>query len=105
MGQVTLPFCIPKDKRVRLVDPPSPFTINELACYIAWRWISKPVLSRMQAITVSDDDDEDGEVEFTSLSLWQEYCVYVKVEMTSNDVSNTSLPRCINSSAGTHLNK
>ncbi|KAK7171544.1 hypothetical protein R3I93_003988 [Phoxinus phoxinus] len=52
-----------------------------------------------QAITLSDDDDEDGEVEFTSLPLWQEYCVRVKVEMTSNDVSNTSLPRCIYPSA------
>ncbi|XP_077065057.1 interleukin-10 receptor subunit alpha isoform X2 [Siphateles boraxobius] len=51
-----------------------------------------------QATTVSDDDD-DGEVEFTSLPLWQEYCVYVKVEMTSNAVSNTSLPRCIYPSA------
>jgi len=66
--------------------------------------ISKPVLSRMQAITVRDDD-EDGEVEFTSLPLWQEYCVHVKVEMISNDVSNTSLPRCIYPSAGMHLNK
>lgn len=52
-----------------------------------------------QAITVSDDDDEDGEVVFTSLPLWQEYCVHVKVEMTSNDVSNSSLPRCIYPSA------
>ncbi|XP_056118460.1 interleukin-10 receptor subunit alpha [Rhinichthys klamathensis goyatoka] len=52
-----------------------------------------------QAITVSDDDDEDGEVEFTSLPLWQEYCVHVKVEMISSDVSNTSLPRCIYPSA------
>ncbi|XP_067307903.1 interleukin-10 receptor subunit alpha isoform X2 [Pseudorasbora parva] len=55
-----------------------------------------------QAITVSDDD-EDGEVEFTSLPLWQEYCVVVKVEITSNDVSNTSLPRCICPSADMSL--
>ncbi|KAG1951293.1 interleukin-10 receptor subunit alpha [Pimephales promelas] len=55
-----------------------------------------------QAITVSDDD-EDGEVEFTSLPLWQEYCVHVKVEMISNDVSNTSLPRCIYPSADTSM--
>ncbi len=54
----------------------------------------------MQALMVIDDD-EDGEVVLTSLSLWQEYCVHVKVEMTSSDVSNTSLPRCIYVSAGT----
>nr|AGV15830.1 interleukin-10 receptor 1 [Ctenopharyngodon idella] len=56
-----------------------------------------------EAITISDDDDEDGEVVFTSLPLWQEYCVRVKVEMTSNDVSNTSLPRCIYPSADMSL--
>ncbi|XP_059370745.1 interleukin-10 receptor subunit alpha [Carassius carassius] len=46
-----------------------------------------------QALT-EIDDDEDGEVEFTLLPLWQDYCVQVKVEMESIDVSNTSLPRC-----------
>ncbi|XP_067221107.1 interleukin-10 receptor subunit alpha [Chanodichthys erythropterus] len=59
-----------------------------------------------EAITIrdgDDDDDEDGEVVFTSLPLWQEYCVHVKVEMTSNDVSNTSLPRCIYPSADMSL--
>ncbi|XP_016355917.1 uncharacterized protein LOC107699231 [Sinocyclocheilus anshuiensis] len=55
-----------------------------------------------QALTVIDDD-EDGEVEFTSLPLWQEYCIHVKVEMTSSDVSNTSLPRCIYPSADVSL--
>ncbi|KAK2881373.1 hypothetical protein Q8A67_018641 [Cirrhinus molitorella] len=52
---------------------------------------------------VSEDDDEDGEVEFTSLPLWQEYCIRVKVEMISDDVSNTSLPRCIYPSADPSL--
>ncbi|ROL44001.1 hypothetical protein DPX16_10285 [Anabarilius grahami] len=33
----------------------------------------------------------------------EEYCVRVKVEMTSNDVSNTSLPRCIYPSADMSL--
>uniref|UniRef100_A0A672MIK8 Interleukin 10 receptor, alpha n=1 Tax=Sinocyclocheilus grahami TaxID=75366 RepID=A0A672MIK8_SINGR len=55
-----------------------------------------------EALTVPDDD-EDGEVEFTSLPLWQEYCVHVKVEMASNDWSNTSLPHCIYLSADTSL--
>ncbi len=60
----------------------------------------KHVFFLMQALTVIDDD-EDGEVVLTSLSLWQEYCVHVKVEMPSSDVSNTSLPHCIYVSAGT----
>ncbi|XP_016355858.1 interleukin-10 receptor subunit alpha [Sinocyclocheilus anshuiensis] len=55
-----------------------------------------------EALTVLDDD-EDGEVEFTSLPLWQEYCVHVKVEMESNDGSNTSLPHCIYPSADMSL--
>lgn len=49
------------------------------------------------------DDDEDGEVEFTSLTIWQVYCVNVKVEMTSSEVRNTSLPRCIYPSADASL--
>ncbi|KAI2656081.1 interleukin-10 receptor 1 [Labeo rohita] len=52
---------------------------------------------------VRDDDDDDGEVEFTSLSTWQEYCVRVKVEMISDNVSNTSLARCIYPSADSSL--
>ncbi|XP_026082690.1 uncharacterized protein LOC113058732 isoform X2 [Carassius auratus] len=55
-----------------------------------------------EALTVIDDE-EDGEVEFTSLSLWQEYCVQVKVEMVSNDGRNTSLPQCIYLSADMSL--
>uniref|UniRef100_A0A9J8CUS7 Interleukin 10 receptor, alpha n=1 Tax=Cyprinus carpio carpio TaxID=630221 RepID=A0A9J8CUS7_CYPCA len=54
-----------------------------------------------QALTVTDDD-EDGEVELT-LPLWQEFCVHVKVEMVSSDVSNTSLPHCIYPSADASL--
>lgn len=48
-------------------------------------------------------DGKDGEVEFTSLSLWQEYCVQVKVEIVSNDGRNTSLPQCIYLSADMSL--
>lgn len=54
----------------------------------------------MQAITVSDDD-ENGEVEFNALSYWQVYCVRVRLEITSNAVSSTSLPRCIHPPTGT----
>lgn len=92
--------------RLNTPPPPSlPLQYINLLVILLGVGISKPVLSRIQAKTVSDDDDEDGQVEFTSLPLWQEYCVYVKVEMISDDVSNTSLPRCIYPSAGTHLNK
>lgn len=42
-----------------------------------------------------EDDDEDGEVEFSSLQFLQEYCVSVTVEMKSADMKNTSLQRCI----------
>ncbi|XP_026138482.1 interleukin-10 receptor subunit alpha [Carassius auratus] len=50
-----------------------------------------------------NDEDEDGEVEFTSIPLWKEYCVHVKVELESDDVSNTSLPRCIHQSEDVSL--
>lgn len=56
-----------------------------------------------QAITQIEDDDEDGEVEFSSLYFLQEYCVNVTVEMTSGDVKNTSLQRCIYTSADRSL--
>ncbi|XDV32667.1 hypothetical protein PO909_003417 [Leuciscus waleckii] len=71
-----------------------PFLKNLFEYGPSYSAILYPKGQESQAKTVSDDDDEDGMVEFT-LPLWQEYCVFVKVEMISDDVSNTSLPRCI----------
>ncbi|XP_056612655.1 interleukin-10 receptor subunit alpha [Triplophysa dalaica] len=51
-----------------------------------------------QAIT-QIDEDEDGEVDFSSLHFLREYCVNVTVDMPSLDVMNSSLQRCIYTSA------
>ncbi|KAI7800566.1 interleukin-10 receptor subunit alpha [Triplophysa rosa] len=56
-----------------------------------------------QAITQIEDEDEDGEVEFSSLHFLQEYCVNVTVEMVSADVRNSSLQHCIYTSADRSL--
>ncbi|XP_055051999.2 interleukin-10 receptor subunit alpha [Misgurnus anguillicaudatus] len=48
-----------------------------------------------QIISQNKDDDEDGEVEFGSLQLFQEYCINVTVEMKSDNSRNTSSQCCI----------
>ncbi|XP_018923633.1 uncharacterized protein LOC109050535 [Cyprinus carpio] len=79
-----------------------PFLVDLFEYGPSYTAILYPKGRESEALTVPDDD-EDGEVEFTSLSLWQEYCVHVKVEMTSNDGSNTSLAQCIYPSADMSL--
>lgn len=70
--------------------------LKELFPYgLSYSAILYPRGQESKAKTLSDDDDEDGEVEFTDLSYWQAYCVRVRLKITSIVVSNTSLPRCI----------
>ncbi|TRY86677.1 hypothetical protein DNTS_025796 [Danionella cerebrum] len=83
---------VPQEVKVKIHRKP---ILKELYPYGAsYSAILYPRGHESQAITL-DDESESGEVTFTSLSSWQEYCVRVKVEITSDGVSNTTSPRCI----------